>query len=129
MSLGKALYLNCPSPPVDIWGAVKWVQLKRLPASVMRHGSDDSSVPANLDRLELSLRALMVILCIFCGGNGIASVIDCAVQYCITWACAVALYVFEVNAIVDTYDIVFLLIMTSFERSKSEYGRPLVIGH
>ena len=65
----------------------------------------------------------------YCGGNGIARDIAGAVQYCIARACAVALYVFEVNTIVDTYDIVFLLIMTSFERSKSEYGRPLVIGH
>ena len=31
----------------------------------MRHDSDDSSVPANLEPLELSLRALMVILCVF----------------------------------------------------------------
>ena len=38
--------------------------------------------------------------------------IDGAVQFCIARACAIALYVFEVNAIVETYDIVFFVIMT-----------------
>ena len=50
----------------------------------------------------------------YCSGNGIARDrdIDGAVQYYIARACAIALYVSEVNAIVDTYDIVFCVIMT-----------------